>query len=156
AEMLVIEMLARAKRMREHGTTLAGGSLADPPRFLIGAADVPLADPYDPAKLEAKLDAGADFVITQIVYDVPALAAWADAMRARGLFDRAHVLIGMTPLRSARQARYMDEKLPGVTVPPAMIAALESAGDDAESAGGAAAGNLIEENGAFSGISAAR
>jgi len=151
-DLSVNEMIALAKRMREDGTTLAGGSLADPPRFLIGAADVPLADPYDPAKLEAKLDAGADFVITQIVYDVPALAAWADAMRARGLFDRAHVLIGMTPLRSARQARYMDEKLPGVTVPPAMIAALESAGDDAESAGVELAVPLIEEMQGIAGI----
>jgi len=91
-------------------------------------------------------------VITQIVYDVPALAAWADAMRARGLFDRAHVLIGMTPLRSARQARYMDEKLPGVAVPPAMIAALESAGDDAESAGVELAVPLIEEMRGIAGI----
>ncbi len=134
-DLTVNEVIGLARRMRDEGTTLAGSELADPPRFLIGAADVPLAQPYEPVKLETKLDAGADFVITQIVYDVPALASWADMMRSRGLFERAHVLIGVTPLRTARQARFMDEKLPGVTVPPAMIAALDDAGDGAEAVG---------------------
>ena len=144
-DLTVDDVIALARRMREEGTTLAGSELADPPRFLIGAADVPLADPYEPARLESKLDAGADFVITQIVYDVPALAAWADTMRSRGLFERARVLIGVTPLQSARQARFMDEKLPGVTVPPATIAALEDAGDDAEAVGLALAVSMIDE-----------
>jgi methylenetetrahydrofolate reductase (NADPH) len=144
-DLTVSDVIALAKRLRDDGTTLAGRELADPPRFLIGAADVPLAAPYEPTKLESKLDAGADFVITQIVYDVPALAEWADGMRARGLFERARVLIGVTPLRSARQARYMDEKLPGVSVPSEMIAALDAAGDDAGAAGLELAVPMIEE-----------
>ncbi len=134
-DLTVNDVVALAKRMRDDGTSLAGAELADPPRYLIGVADVPLADPYDPAKLGSKLDAGADFVITQIVYDVPALAAWADRMREWGLFDRTKVVIGVTPLRSVKQARFMDEKLPGVSVPPEMIAALEAAGDDAATVG---------------------
>ena len=80
--------------------TLAGAEIADPPRYLIGVADLPLADPYDPARLEAKLDAGADVVWTQIAYDVEALAAWAEVMRARGIFERAKVLVGVVPLRT--------------------------------------------------------
>jgi methylenetetrahydrofolate reductase (NADPH) len=135
-------MIALARRMREEGTTLADNEIDDPPRFLIGVADVPLADPYDPAKLEAKLDAGADFVITQIAYDVDRLAAWAETMRPRGLFERAHVIVGITPLRSAKQARFMDEKLPGVSVPPAMIAEVESA-DDGPAVGLAQAVDLV-------------
>jgi methylenetetrahydrofolate reductase (NADPH) len=131
----VTDVVALARRLRDEGTSLAGTELADPPRYLIGVADVPLADPYNPAKLGSKLDAGADFVITQIVYDVPALAAWADRMRAWGLFERAKVVIGVTPLRSAKQARFMDEKLPGVSVPPDMIAALDAAGEDAANVG---------------------
>jgi len=151
-DLTVDDVIALARRMREEGTTLAGSELADPPRFLIGAADVPLADPYEPARLESKLEAGADFVITQIVYDVPALAAWADTMRSRGLFERARVLIGVTPLQSARQARFMDEKLPGVTVPPATIAALEDAGDDAQAVGLALAVSMIDEIRSIAGI----
>jgi len=127
----VHDVVALARRMREEGTTLPGGELDDPPRYLIGVAELPFAEPYDPSRLEAKLDAGADFVTTQIVYDAERLAGWADAMRPRGLFERVKVLIGVTPLRSAKQARYMDEKLPGVRVPGATIEELERAGDDA-------------------------
>ena len=47
-----------------------GAEVADPPRYLIGVAEMPLADPYDPSFLERKLDAGADVVWTQIAYDV--------------------------------------------------------------------------------------
>lgn len=129
------DLVALARRMREEGTTLAGADLAEAPRFLIGVADAPLAEAYDPAKLESKIDAGADFVMTQIAYDVDALAAWADSMRGRGLFERAKVLIGLTPLRSARQARFMHEKLFGVSVPSAVIRALEDAGEDARQVG---------------------
>jgi methylenetetrahydrofolate reductase (NADPH) len=135
ADLTVNDVVALGRRLRDDGTTLAGTEVADPPRFLIGVADVPLTDPYDPMKLEAKLDAGADFVITQIAYDADRLAAWAEMMRARGLFERAKVLVGVTPLRSARQARFMDERLPGVSVPAALIEALDAAGDDAPAVG---------------------
>ena len=134
-DLSVTEMVALARRMRDEGTTLAGADLAAPPRFLIAVADVPLADPYDPARLEAKLDAGADVVFTQIAFDVEALTSWADRMRAHGLFERARVLAGVTPLRSARAGRFMDERLPGVRVPPEMLGALEEAGEGAAEVG---------------------
>jgi methylenetetrahydrofolate reductase (NADPH) len=134
-DLSVIDLVGLARRMRDEGTTLSGADIAEPPRFLIGVADVPLADPYDPARLEVKLDAGADLVMTQIAYDVEALAAWADRMRSRGLFERVKVIVGVVPLRSAKAARFMDEKLPGVRVPAPMIEALEGAGDEAADVG---------------------
>jgi methylenetetrahydrofolate reductase (NADPH) len=97
--------------------------------------DSPLAPSYDPARLEAKLDAGARFVMTQISFDLEALTGWGDLMRARGVTERAAVIVGVAPIRSARQARYLQEHLPGVSVPPAMVAALEDAGDGAEALG---------------------
>jgi methylenetetrahydrofolate reductase (NADPH) len=134
-DLSVTDLVALARRLRDHGTTLAGAEVAEPPSYLIGVADVPFAPSYDPARLEIKLDAGADFVMTQIVYDGERLQAWADAMRPRGLFERAHVIVGVTPLRSAKQARFMDERLPGVLVPPEMIDALEAAGPEAPEVG---------------------
>jgi 5,10-methylenetetrahydrofolate reductase len=129
------EMVSLAKRMREEGTTLSGAEIAEPPRYLIAVADMPLADPYDPRRLEVKLDAGADVVMTQITYDVEALTAWADVVRERGVFERVKVIVGVVPLRSAKAARYMHEHLPGVRVPAHMIDDLEGAGDDAEEVG---------------------
>ncbi len=134
-DLTLIEVVALARRLREEGTMLSGAEVEDPPRFLVGVADVPLAERYDPARLDVKLDAGADFVMTQIVYDVEALAAWADRMRPDGMFERAKVIVGVTPLRSAKQARFMNEKLPGVRVPPGMIGTLDAAGGDAEARG---------------------
>jgi methylenetetrahydrofolate reductase (NADH) len=134
-DLTLHEMVGLARRLREEGTTLAGVEVDDPPRFLIGVADVPLADPYEPARLESKLAAGADFVMTQIVYDVERLHAWAETMRPRGLFERANVIVGVIPLRSVKQARFMDEKLPGVRVPPAMMDALDRAGEESEDVG---------------------
>ena len=101
---------ARAGRWRARRSTSRRATSSASPTL-------PLADPYDPARLEAKLDAGADLVWTQITYDVDALAAWADVMRARGVLERAKVLVGVVPLRSAKGGRFMDEKLPGVARP---------------------------------------
>ena len=128
------EVVELARRIRDEGTTGAGAEIADPPRYLIGVADVPLSDPYDPAKLEAKLDAGGDVVWTQIVYDVDRLGEWADLVRPRGIFERAKVLVGLVPLRSLKNARFMDG-LFGVHVPQGAFDVLETAGTDAERAG---------------------
>lgn len=134
-DVTVVDVVRSVRRLRDEGITSAGLEIADPPRYLIGVAEVPLADPYDPARLEQKLDAGADLIFTQIAYDTDALTAWSDGARARGVFERASVLVGLAPLRSVTGARFMDERLPGVRVPPTIIETLEAAGDDAPKAG---------------------
>jgi len=134
-DVTVTDVVRSARRLRDEAITSAGLEIADPPRYLIGVAEVPLADPYDPARLEQKLDAGADLIFTQIAYDIEALTAWADGARARGVFERASVLVGLAPLRTVTGARFMDERLPGVRVPTAIIDALEAAGDDAPRVG---------------------
>jgi methylenetetrahydrofolate reductase (NADPH) len=128
------EVVELARRIRDEGTTGAGAVIADPPRYLIGVADVPLADTYDPAKLEAKLDAGGDVVWTQIVYDADRLGEWADLVRPRGIFERAKVLVGLVPLRSLKNAHFMDG-LFGVHVPQTAFDLLGAAGDEAERVG---------------------
>jgi 5,10-methylenetetrahydrofolate reductase len=134
-DLSLLELVSLAKRMRDEGTTLSGAEIVEPPRYLIAVADMPLADPYDPQRLEVKLDAGADVVMTQIAYDIVALTAWADLVRERGVFERAKVIVGVVPLRSAKAARYMQEHLPGVRVPAHMVDDMERAGDDAEEVG---------------------
>jgi methylenetetrahydrofolate reductase (NADPH) len=147
-----VEAVALARRIRDEGTTGAGAEIADPPRYLIGVADVPLADPYDPAKLEAKLDAGAEVVWTQIGYDVERIAAWADLVRARGVFERAKVIVGLVPIRSVGNARFLDG-LFGVDVPPAAFDVLVDAGEDAERAGVAYTVEVAERLRGIDGIS---
>jgi methylenetetrahydrofolate reductase (NADPH) len=133
-DMTTEDAVALARRIRDEGTTPSGAAIADPPRYRIGVADVPLAEGYDPAKLERRLDAGAEVVWTQITYDVDRLMAWLDAIRPRGILERARVLVGVVPLRSLANARFLDG-LYGVHVPRGIVETLESAGDDAERAG---------------------
>ncbi len=152
-DLRVTDLIALARRLRDDGTTLGGAEVIEPPRFLIAVADVPLTDPYDPARLEAKLDVGADVVMTQIAYDVDALASWADLMGSRGLFERANVIVGVTPLRSAAHARFMDERLPGVSVPAGMIETLEEAGDEAHAVGLEQAVHLVSNIRRIAGVS---
>jgi methylenetetrahydrofolate reductase (NADPH) len=152
-DLTVAGLIAMARSLRDEGLLGTGSAeVDDPPRYTIGAAEVPFADPYDPAKLEAKLDAGADFVMTQIVYDAERLGEWADRMRPLGVFERTAVIVGVTPLRSAAQARFMDERLPGVSVPPTLIEALDRAGDEAADVGLDQAVTLVEAVRAIDGV----
>jgi methylenetetrahydrofolate reductase (NADPH) len=145
------EVVALVRRIRDEGTTGAGATIADPPRYLIGVADVPLADPYDPAKLDAKLDAGGDVIWTQIVYDTDRLGEWVDLVRARGVLERARVIVGLVPLRSTKNARFMDG-LFGVHVPQAAFDLLEEAGPDAERAGLAFTSSVVHRIRGIDGI----
>jgi methylenetetrahydrofolate reductase (NADPH) len=129
-DLSVVELVGLVHRMREKGELLSGKTAEPAPRYFIGVADVPLEPGYDPGRLEEKADAGADFVQTQIVYDVDALGEWAETVRPRGILERMFVLVGVAPLRSHRSARFVREHLPGVVVPDEVVRRLEQAGDD--------------------------
>jgi methylenetetrahydrofolate reductase (NADPH) len=134
-DLNVVELVRFVVRLRDQGELLSGVHVDTAPRYFVGVADVPLALDYEPGRLEAKVDAGADFVQTQIVYDVQALGEWADRIRPRGIFERTFVLVGVAPPRSARSARFMQEHLAGVVVPDEVIRRLEEAGDDSQGEG---------------------
>lgn len=134
-DLAVTDLVRLAAQLRAEGRLLSGALIEEPPRFYVGVADSPLAPSYDAGRLEAKIDAGASFVMTQITYDLDALMAWSEIVRTRGILERAAVLVGVAPIRSAEQARYLSEHLPGVTVPPELMAQLEQAGPDAEAPG---------------------
>ncbi len=131
----VLELIGLAARLRDEGRLLTDAVVDPAPSFFVGAADLPLARPYDPSRLEQKAAAGADFVQTQIVLDVDAFGEWAESLRPRGIFERMFVLAGVAPPRSAKTALFMREHLPGVVVPDAVIRELEDAGPDAEDVG---------------------
>jgi 5,10-methylenetetrahydrofolate reductase len=60
------------------------------------------------------------------------------------VFERATVLVGVAPLRSAKQARFMNEHLPGVHVPADLLRLLEDAGPEAEALGTAQCVGVVE------------
>jgi methylenetetrahydrofolate reductase (NADPH) len=152
-DLTVLELISLARTLRDDGRLASGQEIDAAPAYFVGVSDTPLVEVYDPTRLEAKLDAGAGFVITQITYDLDAIVAWADVVRAGGIFERAAVLVGVAPLRGAKQARYMNEHLPGVSVPEALIDALEAAGPESESVGTAQCVEIVSGLRAIPGIS---
>jgi methylenetetrahydrofolate reductase (NADPH) len=148
----VHDLVQLAAAIRDGRGVGSGGPVEAAPRYYVGVADSPLAIGYDPGRLEAKLDAGAGFVQTQIVFDADAIERWAEVVRARGVFERATVIVGVAPLRSAAQARYLDEHLPGVSVPVSIIDELDRAGDRAEAEGVRLTSAIVERLRSIEGV----
>jgi len=100
------------------------------PRFFIGAAAAPFADPLDfrPYRLAKKVKAGANFIQTQLIYDIPAFVEFMRKVRELGLHQKTYILAGVGPLKSPSMARYMKESVPGILMPDELIQKLELAG----------------------------
>jgi len=117
------QLLEVATAMRDQGRLMSGGELSPPPRWLLGAVENPPAQPDDAAaadrataRLSGKIDAGAQFVQTQFVFDVPAFAAWLVRIRDLGLGERCSILAGVGPVRSHRALAHLAT-IPGVSIP---------------------------------------
>jgi 5,10-methylenetetrahydrofolate reductase len=129
-DLSVLDLIGLAASLRSEGRLLSGATIDPAPRYFIGVADVPLSKNYSFDRLERKADAGADFVQTQIVFDVDAFQEWAERARARGILERMFVLVGVAVAKGPKVARYMRDHLPGVVVPDRLIDLLDRAGPD--------------------------
>lgn len=123
-----IQLLRVARIMRDQGMFLSGRKLTTAPRLFLGAAENPFAPPYDfrPLRLAKKIEAGADFFQLQYCFDVPRLEQFMRRVRELGLHERAFILVGVGPLRSAKVAEFMRTKVPGVHIPDAIVQRLAS------------------------------
>jgi methylenetetrahydrofolate reductase (NADPH) len=140
-----VQLLAILRDLRERGVQEGGDAVDAPVPFFIGAAWTPLAPPEDfrVFRLAKKVEAGADFIQTQAVYDVQRFAAAVEKARGMGLTERAAVLAGIIVPRSAGMLRYMNANVPGVNVPEDLIARMKSA-EDPRAEGIAVTVELIE------------
>jgi methylenetetrahydrofolate reductase (NADPH) len=73
------------------------------------------------SRLAKKVKAGADFIQTQCVYDLERFEKWMEGVRDRGLHEKVSILAGVTPLKSVGMAKYMKNKVPGMSVPDGLI-----------------------------------
>ena len=111
----------------------SGRKLTFAPRVFFGAAENPFAPPFDwrPFRLAKKIAAGAQFIQTQYCYDVPRLEAFMARAGDLGLPERAFILVGVGPLRSAKTAQWMRTHVPGVHIPDEIIRRMAGAEDQA-------------------------
>ena len=126
-----LQLVRMVSDMRDECIFQCGDSLkGQEPRFFVGAAAAPFADPIDfrPYRLAKKVKAGANFIQTQLVYDIPAFERYMEKVRELGLHEQTYILAGVGPLKSPGMARYMKNKVPGILVPDALIKRMADAG----------------------------
>jgi methylenetetrahydrofolate reductase (NADPH) len=126
-----VQLLKLVTDMRDDGIFECGDAFKGiEPRFFIGAAAAPFADPIDfrPYRLAKKVNAGANFIQTQLVYDVEAFSRYMEKVRELELHEKTCILAGVGPLKSPGMARYMKNSVPGILVPDEIIARMNEAG----------------------------
>lgn len=141
-----IQMLWILRRMRDEGKYLDGRALNTPPRVFLGAAASPFASKseFQALREHKKINAGAQFFQTNCVFDVDGLEVWLEALAKRSVLDKVFILAGIAPLKSLKMAQFMNERIPGVTIPQTILQRMEAAGDGATEAGLEIALELIE------------
>ncbi len=110
------------------GQDIGGQPIGQPTGFHIGVAANPGAFDVgqEVRRFEYKVQAGAEFAITQPVFDVPALLEFLDRIAS----VRIPVLAAVTPLESLRHAEFMANEVPGVMVTPEIIERMKAAEDE--------------------------
>jgi methionine synthase / methylenetetrahydrofolate reductase(NADPH) len=109
-----------------HGCDVGGQAIGAPGAFHIGVSVNPAAPNIDDElrRFEYKVEAGAEFVVTRPVFDVPACETFLKRIESA----RLPVIGGIFPFDSARNAEFMANEVPGVRVPDAMLERMRRAG----------------------------
>jgi methylenetetrahydrofolate reductase (NADH) len=129
-----ISLLRTVRTMRDDGVLLSGRKLTTPPYLFLGAAENPCVPLYEwrPERLLKKVEAGAQFIQTNYIFDLPLFEQFMSRVRDLGLDKRVYILAGVGPLASSKAARWMRSNVPGIHIPDAVIERLEGSGKPAE------------------------
>jgi methylenetetrahydrofolate reductase (NADPH) len=133
-----IQMLWILRQMRDEGHYLDQRNIKFPPRYFLGAAASPFASEvrFQALREQKKVNAGAQFLQTNIIFDLDRFEEWLNALAKRDVLDKVFILAGISPLKSLKVAMRMNQDVPGVRVPDTILKRLEKAED---------AGNAAEE-----------
>ena len=129
-----LSLLRTIRTMRDEGVFLSGRRIIRPPHMFLGAAENPCVAPYDwrPERLAKKVEAGAEFIQTNYIFDLPPFERFMARIRDLGLDRRVFILAGVGPLASAKAARWMRSNVPGIHIPDPVIERLERAANPGE------------------------
>jgi 5,10-methylenetetrahydrofolate reductase len=130
-DMDSIQLVQMVAAMRDQHVFQSGDAFKGPePRFFVGAAESPFANPVEfrPLRLAKKVKAGANFIQTQLIYDIEAFTAFMTKVRELGLHEKVYLLAGVGPLKSPMMAHHMKDNVPGLRIPDQLIARMEAAG----------------------------
>ena len=131
-DMDSIQMLGMMKAMRDDKKFQCGEEIkSHQPKLFLGAAANPFAHPFEyrAVRLGKKVAAGADFVQTQIIYNVEKFKKFMEMVRDLGLHEKCYILAGVTPPKSLGMARYMQKFVPGMDVTDEVLQRMKDAKD---------------------------
>ena len=118
-----INLIKMYKDMRDEKKFQCGEDMDVAPPLYIGCAENPFGDPFElrALRLKKKIEAGADFMQTQCIFNIPKFKEWMKEVRALGLHQEIKILAGITPLKGVGGARYMQKFVPGMDVPQEIV-----------------------------------
>jgi 5,10-methylenetetrahydrofolate reductase len=124
-----VSLLGTIRKLRDQGQFLSGRPISNPPRLFLGAAENPSSPPIEMrvARLQKKIEAGAQFIQTQYCFDIPRLREFMTRVRDLGLHRKVFLIAGVGPLASPGSARWIRTNVPGVHIPEDIIRRLEAA-----------------------------
>ena len=124
-----VQLVRLLRRLRDEGKTAAGDPIKGDFGYFIGGAANPFAPPYGwrPLRLLKKAEAGQEFALTQMIFNVERFADWMSYVRDEGLDERVHIFAGVGPLKSARMAEFMKFKIAGMEVPDEVVERMRAA-----------------------------
>ncbi len=125
------QLLETARRLRDQGELPSGRKISGRADFFLGAADNPIDPPpgWQPKGLQSKMAAGAQFVQTQFCMDAGVVRRYLQRLGEHGIAEKLSLIVGVVPLRSAKSARWIKEKLFGAIIPDALITRMEKTSD---------------------------
>lgn len=124
-----VGMLAAARTLRG-GKDMAGNELKGAPELFIGATANPGSKDLaaEVQSTRRKIDAGAQFLQTQAVYDAPSLIRYREALKVDGIA----LLVGVIPLKSLKMALWLNGNVPGICVPEPLLKEMDAVAGDAD------------------------
>jgi len=129
------------------GVDHSGADIGQPTNFFVGCAlNLNPNSPKDEIRnLTRKINAGADFVLTQPVYQPESARAFLDFLKNEMGGLKIPVLAGILPLSNIRHANFLHQEVPGISIPDKILSRLESTGENSAQEGVKVAVEIIEE-----------
>jgi 5,10-methylenetetrahydrofolate reductase len=126
-----VNLVGMVRGMNE-GKFECGEELKPPVKFFIGAVENPFAPPYEfrPFRLHKKVEAGAQFIQTQMIFNVPRFKEFMAKVCDLGIDKHAYILAGVGPLKAPGMARYMRDNVAGCEVPDEFVKRMEKTPKD--------------------------
>ena len=122
-----LNLLKTANDIKVNKTYPSGRKIANAPNFFIGGADTPfkIKDDFDGANLLKKINVGVEFFQTQYAFDALILSKYIKKLNQLGITNKAHFIVGLGIIKSAKSARWMNANLFGISIPDDIINRIE-------------------------------